>query len=254
MHCITKFALSVVLVASACSTVSGQTAIAVFRNSTDIVAASDSKFGAPDGTTSVGCKVHRLGNLFYLVAGMTGDYDKIIAAARKKNSTIVETAKAFVPKALPIFEAGYEELQTNSPRDYARFVISEHGKLEFIFFGMDNGAPVIVKAVFHAVPDGNNHVKASVLAFYVTDSSTCPLLPHPCGVTAGNDAAIVSAEKYESGDDMVGMVRRFIQLEIDAVPEKVGPPIRILMLDSHGPRWVENGDGCNIGVPNGQRK
>ena len=49
------------------------------------------------------------------------------------------------------------------------------------------------------------------------------------------------------GDDLVQMVGLFIQLEIDDVPEKVGPPITILKIDDTGPRWIQNGESCNIG-------
>jgi hypothetical protein len=44
-------------------------------------------------------------------------------------------------------------------------------------------------------------------------------------------------------------INYLIQMEIKAVPEKVGPPARILTIDSTGPRWMQHSEGCNIGVP-----
>ena len=49
--------------------------------------------------------------------------------------------------------------------------------------------------------------------------------------------------KWYEGD-LVETARRFIQMEIDAHPESVGPPIDILVLTPGGAEWKQRKDDC----------
>jgi hypothetical protein len=40
---------------------------------------------------------------------------------------------------------------------------------------------------------------------------------------------------------LVGTVRYFIEEEIAAVPEKVGPPLSIVEISRNGTRWISEG-------------
>lgn len=227
--------------------VSGQTAIAVFKNSTEIAAGSDSKIGHLNGPSTTMCKVYRLNNLFWSAAGMVGDYDKIIKVANQNNASIRSTVEKFTEIAPPILRRGLIKLRATSVPGYKRFMESDRGKFEFIFFGMENGIPIVAKVAFRATEDTEGAIKVSVLLSAIIDGP-CDLNTIACGFTAGNDKAVWSyLASHQMGDDLVQMVGLFIQLEIDDVPEKVGPPITILKIDDTGPRWIQNGESCNIG-------
>jgi hypothetical protein len=73
----------------------------------------------------------------------------------------------------------------------------------------------------------------------------------PCGFTAGVDSAIRKDNAKNAGRKTVlsgAEMNRLIQLEIDQDPDRVGLPIRILRIDSNGPRWIQNGEDCNLGI------
>jgi hypothetical protein len=128
------------------------------------------------------------------------------------------------------------------------FMKQGNGRTEFIFFGMEKEMPVVAWVAFLAGEDANGQIKVSVSRVHADDALACPEHAPACGFAVGSNKAIRSyMAKNFWGDDLVGDVGRFLQLEIDAVPAEVGPPIRILKIDSDGPHWVQNGEGCNIG-------
>jgi hypothetical protein len=46
--------------------------------------------------------------------------------------------------------------------------------------------------------------------------------------------------------DPVTVARKLIEVEIEASPDAVGPPITILQVDKNGPTWISNDSGCPI--------
>ena len=50
-------------------------------------------------------------------------------------------------------------------------------------------------------------------------------------------------------EDPVAGVRELIQAQIQATPDRVGPPINILRIDAAGYTWAEEGHVCATRLP-----
>jgi hypothetical protein len=239
-----RVAAAASLCAIFCAALSAQTAIAVFRNSTEIVAGSDSRGNKQGGGSVVLCKVHRLRNLYWSEAGLSADVSKVVAKASAGGATIRQTAERFSKLMVPEIESGMQELRTTEPATFDHFMNVDGGVWSYIFYGMEKGTPVVAQVNFHAAAD-DHLVKAAAL-YKVLDEPTCSKPEIPCGFTAGYDREMkMYAALGRKTDDLVGTVRTIVQLEIDAVPDKVGPPLRILKIDSRGPQWIQNSEGCS---------
>jgi hypothetical protein len=248
------FAVGVFLLASVSTT--AQTSIAVFRNSTEIIAGSDSKQGLfNSGGSAVVCKVNRLGYLFWSVAGLSGDFiSNIVATASAHSMSIRHTAEVFASIAPEAFQEALGRLRLSSPNDYATFMIHDHGKIDIIFFGMEGKEkiPVVIRLPFVASEIFRQIILVTASPIEAEEAPACMNNATACGFAVGYNRAIASYTVHNPGwgRDLVGDVKRFVQLEIDEVPDNVGPPIRILIIDGKGPHWIQNGEGCDIGVPN----
>lgn len=227
----------------------GQTSIAVFKNSTDIFAASDSKGRQPNGDIVSVCKVDRLGNLFWSQAGKYSDYKPLIRASTKGHSSIRQTVDGFSVSVLPAMKHSLVELRRDDLSDYKHFMQLDGGNTQIIFFGMEKNVPVVASIHFVATEDSKHKINIAV-AKDIRDSPTdCHPGVAACGFTAGRDAAIrqymASSERFDlTGAEMNLLIR----MEVDADPAHVGLPIRILRIDSDGPRWIQHGEGCHIGI------
>jgi hypothetical protein len=83
------------------------------------------------------------------------------------------------------------------------------------------------------------------------DAPTCP---HPsvsstCGFMAGYFDAIQLAGSEAHQQTIPELIHQRIQMEIDAEPKHVGPPIRVLRLDSSGPQGLSMEKACALGIP-----
>jgi hypothetical protein len=236
------------LIAAVSLSAAAQASIVVFRNSTEIVAGSDSKPGFVNGGGGPECKVDRLGDLFWSVSGLKADYSQIVAAAREGDVSIRHTAEKFSMLAPQALQQELMQLRASSPSGYQMFMKQGNGRTEFIFFGMEKETPAVAWVAFVAGEDANGQIRVSVSKVHAHDDLACPQHAPACGFAAGSNKAIRDyMVKNYWGGDLVEDVGRFVQLEIDAVPAQVGPPIRILKIDGDGPLWVQNGEGCDLG-------
>jgi hypothetical protein len=257
MRTVSRSAISLLLLLFILTTgvSNAQTSIAVYRNSTEIIAGSDSKQMTPSGRPIVACKVNRIGDLFWSVGGLSANYSRVIAEARGSSRSIHETVEQFSKLAPPAFQKGLTELRTSLPKRYP-FVMEHARHISFIFFGMENNIPVVDNVIFKAEENSKHVVTVSVVSVDFYDSPICLPTPEICGFAAGITDAIVSyLATHKFGKDLLDDVKRSVQMEIDADPAEVGPPLRILKIDSQGPLWIQNGEGCKVGnVPTNRPK
>jgi hypothetical protein len=229
------------------------TTIAVYRDRTTVIVAADSKIGAFNGYRErVVCKIYRTGNLFWSLTGLSADYyETLVSEASAKSHSFRGTVEGFESIAPPAMRDGFIKLKITSPLDYKAFMEGKNpGSIDFAFFGMEGKIPFIAIVGFRAV-EIQGVIGVSKVGDLFYEEPACPDGKSVCGNAIGNFKAILG---YQSANptwstDLVSGVRKFVQLEIDAVPDAVGPPIRILKIDSKGPRWIQNGEGCDIGVP-----
>jgi hypothetical protein len=250
--CTTERSMVVVLIfLTIAINASGQTTIIVMRNSTEIVAGSDSRSTRPDGSATIACKVSRVGDLYWSVSGFTTDsnYKEVVIAARKPNASIRDTVTNFSKLAPNVFQTGFDQLRLKSPNQYkwVAAIAAKEG-ITVTFFGMQNLTPVVASVVFFTIENSQGRIEVSLGDVKIHDAPHCSPTNETCGSASGH-YELVSAflENNRFGTDLVPTIRQLIQMEIEAQPGEVGPPIRILKISSAGSQWVQNGNGCNIG-------
>ncbi|MGA8431091.1 MAG: hypothetical protein WB729_14810 [Candidatus Sulfotelmatobacter sp.] len=152
----------------------GQTTIVALRNSTELVAGSDSlaRGGSGSNIKMSVCKIHKLGHMFWAFAGVVGDYGDIISKARTNGGTIRGTVNNLALMAPPILEKGVAEYRRNFPKGYEHLIYVR--ALKFVFFGTEKEVPVAAAVVFHIEENATHAVKVSSWSVEITDSPECP--------------------------------------------------------------------------------
>ena len=193
------------------------------------------------------CKIFKVGDIFYAVTGVSfPEYPAIIASARITPDNLRPGLKNFETALIADLEKSLERARKESPAFYKR-ALGQINETDFVFFGMNETVPVIAVVRFHfeSRPDST---MVSVAGEIFLDEPHCPQNALSCGVTLGYN---IEAQKYLIDHlewwtipNLADAVKLLVQLEIDAEPREVGPPIRVLQIDSKGPRWLQNGEGC----------
>jgi hypothetical protein len=246
---ITKFFFVFMLFLVISSNSFARTTVAVYRNKTMVVAGVDSKSSAFNGYTEKSvCKISRSGEMFWSFSGpSSGDYSKMIYDASINSKSFRQTVASFERIAPPIMERSLIQLRRQSPLDYRKFMDGGR-EMIFAFFGMERQIPFVSIVDFQAM-EIQDSINVSKVLERVYDEADCPGGDTVCGNTIGTFKAILSYQSANPtwGDDLIRGVRNLVQLEIDDRPDSVGPPIRILKIDSKGPRWIQSGEGCDTG-------
>src|ERR1035438_2752742 len=224
------------------------TTLAVLGTPTHIVVASDSMAGkiTRNGrTANTTCKIISAGQFVYASVGFTEDIkfnaDEIAARSKQQKGNIGEHANWYARDAQQPFLEMMKRVHKSLPRLYKQVVSSEGSPLATIFAGVENGRPAFALVEFIVVNDSWGKPKE-----VKTNIGACPGLfcvdPRMdfWRVFGQNEAAIraVSGSKFWTGNDAVD-ARKLVQIEIDAVPDRVGPPIDVVEIDSAGLHWLE---------------
>ena len=217
---------------------------------TEIAVAADSKVTTRNGATGpAGCKIIQLeDSFFYSAAGLTSDpqsgYDltKIIrqafrgpGGARGKTNDF-ETSVG-TPLALAVGRLKKEE-----PAFFEHYLEGRGQVLQTIFFGLENGNPVLFQRSFALQLTAGN-------ASLVEERSDCP--GNTCQAATVflmgySDAAARFATEHHDfwKRGLAEAVEGLVKMEIEEVPQFVGPPIDVLHVDSQGAAWVKRKKGC----------
>ena len=194
------------------------------------------------GKTAEVCKIIAQPGCTFMMAGL---FDKEYPVFHLKElaeqacalpGDLAHRADAFLDIAKdPVTEvASY--LRQNEPQFYAETVSRNGGEFVIVAFaGTQNGKSVIFARGFKLGSDGS----IVPLNRNVTEDNA------GIGFFAGSNehiAAYVTANKKWQKMDRIAAARKFIQLEIDAHPDGVGPPISILTIDHlDRQKWVSPG-------------
>lgn len=227
-----------------------QTSIVVFRTDTAIFAAADSKASSYDKQEpTVTCKFFKAGELFFSISGLYFDgYSEIVTNTGMNLHAIRSSSKNFEKVLLPLLRDALEKMRREYPEKYSGFMHSDKPDIDFTFLGMNRRIPVVSIVVFHVQESGTSIV-VSVAEEHFLDELHCPGGNLICGFESGNNKAITAYQSknpnWWNTKNYASLVRKLVQLEIDAVPAHVGPPIRVLQIDAKGRHWIQHGEGCD---------
>jgi hypothetical protein len=247
---ITKLALVVPLLVLGGANSDAQTTIIVMRNSTEIVAGSDSKSGSFNGT-EITCKVKRVGEIFWSVAGFNPPdlMKEMVTFIHDQTPTFRGTVERFSDFAPPKLQIAFDNYRISSPKHYKWVLQHPTQGIDTTFFGMEGSIPMVAHVAFNLKTDFAGRIIVSLREPpKIHDGSVCPKNLVACGFATGHYEHIRSElGTYTWHPDIAPDIRSLIQKEIDADPADVGPPIRILRITRDGPRWMQNGEGCALG-------
>lgn len=206
-----------------------------------VVLATDSKITHLKGEPpSQACKIRPVGKFFFAASGFYGrpgsDFDawSAIAFAVRNAKTVPEAAAISEKEILGRIKAVLERVESEDPVAYARAF--RESLFAVFFVGVDSGRPVA--AGWSLLRNGE-----ILRQEYPGDKK---VLPDSRGfITFGEHGAtdtLTPGRIFSLLDNPVSGASRILQLEIDYLPSKVGPPISILEVTPAGHRWVEKGE------------
>jgi len=219
-----------------------------------VVVATDSmsdKLTNNGHTVNTTCKIVSAGKFVYASAGFTEDIkfnaDKIAGHSAQRKGTIAEHAKWYSEDTQQPFLEMMKRFHQSLPELYGRTVSSNGSKLVTVFAGIENGRPALALVEFMVINDPSGKPKD-----VKTNIGACPdvFCVDPrmdfWRVFGQNEAAIRAvsgSSRFWTGNDALD-ARKLVQIEIDAMPDHVGPPIDVVEIDFTGLRWVEPRGSC----------
>jgi hypothetical protein len=215
---------------------------------TDSMAGKYTRRGRTAGTT---CKIVSGGQFVYASAGFIEDVkfnaDEIAARSRQRKGNIGQHANWYAKDAQPPFLEMMKRFHRSLPTSYKQMISSEGSSLVTIFAGIENGRPAVALVEFNVINDASGSpVQAK------TKIGFCPGLfcvdPkmdfwRVFGQTDAAIGAVTRTPRFWTGNDAAD-ARKLVQIEIDAMPDHVGPPIDVVEINSTGVHWVEPRGSC----------
>jgi len=230
------------------------TCIVAIRTPNEIILGADSLRRYGDGCAEVVCKIGREGNIVFAVAGFLGALDD--EAQKNLQVNIPEIVGESIRLGFGIadslgniklaIENGLAEYIRGCPNDDQSKVLAglkDHG-IEVVVCGMENDCPNLSAIELKLKSPFEIDFGVQILDnIGVGDEGPVPYFAGFCA-------------KYKAGGvdlsgERVQNVRRLIQMEIMLHEKRekkdrwVGPPIRIVRVDSSGIRWESGDEVCN---------
>jgi hypothetical protein len=231
------------------------------QTSTEVVVGADSI----EGTTTMEkvysvCKIAQAGPVFFATFGHVGFRPtaesffsgqiptlarfggsslKRFVIANAKNFESVEHAGKILADRLLVPVAEMVDWYRMTKPDYFAEKLLNKNVNGLVLFGWQNGSPILFLLEFDAI--GGMHelnVKSSLKRTDTTIAGWTIDVRH-----LRNDKAFWSRGAIDG-------VRKVIELQIQATPDKVQGPIDILQVDKTGPKWIQRKSDCpNIPAP-----
>jgi hypothetical protein len=118
---------------------------------------------------------------------------------------------------------------------------AEPVKVQVALFGFEAGRPVVLLSTYESKVDGTGKIVSRTSTQLLSDEIVL------FGEFAAADFA-KSGGRINKQDPVAG-VRELIEAQIQATPDRVGPPINILRIDAAGYTWAEEGHVCATRLP-----
>ncbi len=228
----------------------GGTSIVVIRTPSDVSMAADS-VGTFGHETRVVCKVHSAQGVFLAIAGIDNDLvtkfnvAKVVFKSIQSRKTFIGKMSAAITALKSALRSEALVLKNTRPTDFANLIDPEKGDLSIILFGMESGTPVAIAQSFHVSENSNG-----TITVVLTKTARCPGKDCPNGFYTfelGKHEAIDNFAATHSGAHLgnpADAARMFVQLEIDAHADGVGPPIDLLRVSASGLELIKHKEGC----------
>jgi hypothetical protein len=224
------------------------TSVAALRTNQGVFVAADSKTVQTHNRRQplLECKIHREGDVFFAIAGhkreLTTGWDATPlarTACRHQGSVASKVIRfeAIVEQPLRSMLADVLRLEP----EYCQKYIVDRLVLQLAFFGLEDASPYLYVRSYK--------VTSSLAGLDVTLENRTDAV--------GPDNKIALLGEYDAIDQFIAsnpryyelppalLVERLVQVEIDAVPHLVGPPIDVVQVTRDGVQWIRRKPECD---------
>lgn len=218
------------------------TTIAAVKTPTEVYLGADSKQGWGERTWLV-CKILRYDNVFYALAGLAWygltnyTIERTVVNALRQAGTIEDRINIFVEGWKWELRSALLVMKTNAPTDYERY--KNHAGI--IFALLDGESPRAFSINFTAEGDSLLFTPTNT-ELTIRDGSEKAVSLN--GQTGHIRAFMEAHPTYVEENTPTNIIETLIGVEIENVPEAVGPPIDILRLTKEGPSWFRRKEQC----------
>lgn len=245
---------AIVLVLISFSVSGRATTLVIVGTPRHIVIASDSmatKITHSGHTVNTTCKTVSTGQFVYASAGFTEDIrfnaDEIAGRSRQRKGNIGEHARWYANDVQQPFLEMMKRFHKSLPDLYKQTISSKSSPLVTIFAGIENGRPAFALVEFTVINNASGSPVEAKAKIGVCPGLFCvdPKTDF-WRVLGESDAAIKAvtrSPRFWTGNDAAD-ARKLVQIEIDAMPDHVGPPIDVVEIDSAGLHWIEPRGSC----------
>jgi hypothetical protein len=241
-----RYSLPVVLALLAA--VSQATTLVALWSPGEVLLAADSAVIRTAGDLNfqtLGCKIGEGAGTYYALSGLIEDEASGYSATRYANQAAASggnleaEAASFVVAAQKPLTKELNAMRSNDPAQFA-FLSQGHPALQAIFAGVDDGGPALVVAGFGVAPSGELNSFVRVVAR--GDDGRGPRIIY-AGQQSRIRAYLGNHRDWYRGD-RADLVRKLVQIEIDASEGQVAGPIDVLSIDNAGAHWVQHKESC----------
>ena len=234
------------LLVAICAASSCATTVVLVRTPEHIVIAADSLWlGTADWHRYfpyIGCKITRVGNVYFAVSTVDSDAMQVQALARRAishSASVIGAARKFRGSLDEIAKrTAAHEVQSNIAMCRRKICT------EVAFFGIEQGVPVIAELKLEQI--GGTRESLKLVPHEYVCPGNCDRRRTTVWILGRRDRLM---RKQKVDTNLVARyldeatARRWVELEAAADPQYVGGPIDVLMLDSLGAHWrpVEGG-------------
>lgn len=192
------------------------------------------------------CKIRQTDGFWYAVAGFDAETGtrfavrSIAEQAARFPGAITQKVAEFGRLIETPLRRALENIRATTPPVYEDTISNKGGHaLDIVFFGIENGTFFLFVRRFGTRDFRNENHDA--------------IFPSSGQVFMGEHEAInrfVLANPRWKEMGLVPAALKLLELQIQATPNTVGPPVNILVVDRNGPRWAFQPQGCpEIGHP-----
>jgi len=214
------------------------TTIVIIRTPEHIVLAADSlwsyQMGARDLAPRIGCKVRRVGNIYF--TGSTTNVDGLQMQYLASQAMMTSRSPTAAADRF-ILDSGQLAARTAAhEKDSIIDQCWRRACAEAVFFGLEEGVPTVIQVRFEQVGDSRESLKLKAHKFscpgHCADRARTILL---FGRTKYIEKVAQKKPEFWQSDE--NAARKLVEVEKNAEPQYVGGPIDVLTLDAEGPHW-----------------
>ena len=235
-----------IVILALCSTAAVATSVVAIRRSNELIVGTDSLF-LSTGTPVLGCKIRHDNGVYIAAAGLATNPATLFDAYRlalpvRHRRTVADSSRAFMLIAKPHLERALENIRTDYPEFFKSKISPMAEPLGVLFFGFDGKVPRFVYVYFNVPNYFARHIKTRMRY------NSCPESACPFGESvklfgerrAAQQAFMVTPREI----DDVETIRRMIEAQKAATPDRVNGPVEIIDIDSKGFHWPQNKLNC----------